>query len=190
MRAACYLRVSREDQRSALQADEVRELVQRRGWSNALEFVDDGVSGATDRRAAFREMMEAARRRRFDVLVVWKGDRLFRSLRELLNTLEELNALGIGYVSCTEQFDTTTPTGRLMMQIVGAFAEFEREILRQRTRAGIAAARRRGARLGRPRRHVDPQLVARLRASGMSWAAIARELEISERTLHRAIRPN
>jgi DNA invertase Pin-like site-specific DNA recombinase len=187
MRAVCYLRVSRDDQRSDLQTDELRELVKRRGWKLEHEFSDEGISGASDRRPGFRAMMEAARRRRFDVLVVWKGDRLYRSLSHFVYTLDELHALGIAYVSCTESFDSTTPMGKAMMQMAAVFAEYERANLRERTRAGLAAARRRGARLGRPRRHIDPELVVRLRAAGMPWAAIAGELEVSERTLFRAL---
>lgn len=186
-RAATYLRVSRSDQSSTLQADETHELVHRRGWTLARTFVDDGLSGATDKRPAFRELRDAARRRDFDVLVVYRSDRLFRSLRELLATLDELRELGIGFVSVHEPFDTTTSAGRLLLQVVGAFAEFERNVLRERTRSGLEAARRRGARVGRPRTFVDVPRAMQLRRLRQSWSSIARQLGVKERTLHRAI---
>lgn len=185
-RAAIYLRVSRADQSSALQLDSTSDFVKHREWKLAHSFADDGLSGATDKRPGFRAMLEASRRRAFDVLVVYRADRLFRSLPELVMTIDELAARGIGFVSVTEQFDTTTPTGRMLLQLVGVFAEFERAVLRERTRDGIAAARKRGARIGRPRRDVDRELVARLRARGKTWDAIARELGVPARTLRRA----
>jgi len=186
-RAACYLRVSRSDQSSTLQADETSELVQRRGWQLHRVFRDDGLSGATDKRPAFRELLAAARRRDFDVLVVYRSDRLFRSLRELLNTMNELGELGVGFVSVREPFDTTTSSGRLLLAMCGAFGEFEREVLRERTRSGLEATKRRGTKLGRPSRYVDLARAHELRGRGKSWTAIAGELGISERTLYRAI---
>ncbi len=186
-RAAIYARVSRADQRSALQRDEAFELIHRRGWELVETFGDDGASGASSARPQLRELLEAAKRRRFDVLVVWRTDRLFRSLRELLNTLAELDALGVGFVSVTEPFDSTTPTGRLMMQIVGAFAEFERQAMIERTRAGMAAARARGARIGRPRRELDLDRARALRANSTTWEAISRELGVGQRTIRRAL---
>lgn len=133
-------------------------------------------------------MREAARSGAFDVLVVWRADRLFRSLPELLATLRELEAWGVDFVSVKEPFDTTSPAGRLLFAMVGAFAEFERGVLRERTKAGLDATRRRGTKLGRPRRLVDVELVARRRAAGVPFVAIARELELSEATLYRALR--
>ena len=158
-----------------------------RGWSSSLLFADDGVSGSHGDRAAFKSMLAAARKRTFDVLVVYRSDRLFRSLTELVTTIDELAELGIGFVSVTEPFDTTTSSGRLLLQICGAFAEFERNVMIERTKSGLDAARRRGATLGRPRRVVDVGLVLRMRATGMENRAIARELEISEATLYRAL---
>lgn len=184
-RAATYLRVSRSDQSSALQCDETKRFVEARGWTLGPNFSDEGISGAKRKRPALTAMLAAARRRHFDVLVVYRADRLFRSLTELVQTIDELASLGIGFASCTEPFDTTTSSGRLLLQIVGAFAEFERNVLRERTRDGMAAARARGARIGRPRRAVDPELVARLRGNGMRWRDISRELGVPERTLLR-----
>lgn len=182
-----YLRVSRSDQNSSLQADETQELIRRRGWTLSETFRDEGISGSHDRRPGFQAMMAAARSRRFDVLVVYRADRLFRSLRNLVVTLEEFHQLGVGFVSVTEPFDTTTSAGRLLLQLVGAFAEFEREVLKERTRSGIAAARRRGALLGRPPTKFSLERAQSLRAGGMTFAAIARELGVGVAIVHRAL---
>lgn len=152
-----------------------------------MRFIDDGVSGARADRRGLRELMAAAKRKAFDVLVVYRSDRLFRSLKELVATIDDLGELGIGFVSVTEPFDTTTSSGRLLLQVCGAFAEFERNVLRERTRSGLAAARARGSKLGRPKRAIDLELVQRLRAGGMSVAAIARELELGPATVWRAL---
>lgn len=158
-----------------------------RGWSSSLRFADDGVSGSHGDRAAFKSMLAAARKRTFDVLVVYRSDRLFRSLTELVTTIDELAELGIGFVSVTEPFDTTTSSGRLLLQICGAFAEFERNVMIERTKSGLEAARRRGVKLGRPRRAVDVELALEMRRIGMFGSQIARELGVSEATLYRAI---
>ena len=138
-RAARYIRVSRSDQRPALQADETVEFIDRRGWTLVDTFVDEGVSGTKDRRPGLDRLLAAARRRDFDILVVWRSDRLFRSLSNMVAALGELSALGIAFVSVTEPFDTTTPQGRLLLHLVAAFAEFERGVLVERTRAGIVS---------------------------------------------------
>lgn len=186
-RVARYIRVSRSDQRPALQADETAQFIDRRGWVLVDTFVDEGVSGAKAHRPALDRLLAAARRGEFDVLVVWRSDRLFRSLRHMVNTLAELGALGVEFVSATEPFDTTTPQGQLLMHMVAAFAEFERGVLRERTKAGIAAARRRGARVGRPRVNVDVDRVCGMRAAGLSVRRIARELNIGSSTVHRLL---
>lgn len=185
LRAATYLRVSTRDQSSAMQQSETRDLVKRRGWKHVHEFADDGASGANPNRQALRELRDAARRRAFDVLVVYRTDRVFRSLRELLALLDELGELGVGFVSVHEPFDTTTSAGRLLLQLVGAFAEFERNVMRERTRSGLAEARRRGKVLGRPRRAIDVELVATMRKRGMDSRQIAQHFGVSERTLYR-----
>jgi DNA invertase Pin-like site-specific DNA recombinase len=187
-RAAIYVRVSRADQDLRMQQDETTELVRRRGWVFHREFSDHGISGSHDRRPGFREMMEAARAKRFNVLVVYRSDRLFRSLRELIVTLDELTALGCQFVSVNEPFDTTTPSGTLLLQMVGAFAQFERGVLIERTKSGLEAARRRGVRLGRPRIDVDIRKAIQLRASGLSFRDVARALGVKLATLHRAMK--
>ena len=150
-------------------------------------FLDQGVSGAKVHRQELDRMMGAARRRAFDVLVVWRSDRLFRSLRHFVITLDELASLGIEFVSVTEPFDTTTPQGRLLIQIVSAFAEFERGVLIERTKAGLAAARRRGIRLGRPPVRIDEIKARSMRRDGKSFRTIARNLGVGASTLHRLL---
>jgi DNA invertase Pin-like site-specific DNA recombinase len=186
-RAARYIRVSRIDQRPALQADETAELIDRRGWQLVDTFLDQGVSGAKASRPELDRMMAAARRGKFDVLVVWRSDRLFRSLHHMVAALAELTALGIAYLAVTEPFDTTTPQGRLLIHMVSAFAEFERGILQERTRAGLAAAKRRGVRLGRPPAHIDIFKAKAMRAQGKSLRAIGRHFGIGASTLHRLL---
>ena len=187
LRAAVYWRVSTRQQDVAMQRNETRDLVKRRGWTLAMTFSDEGHSGASSTRPGLAELRAAARRRAFDVLVVYRTDRVFRSLRELLDVLDELGELGIGFVSVHEPFDTTTSAGRLLLQIVGAFAEFERNVLRERTKSGLAAARRRGRELGRPRRHVDLLAVRELRGHGYTFEQIAEQLGVGLSTLKRAL---
>lgn len=184
-RAALYVRVSRGDQNSSLQSDETAELIHRREWVLAERYADEGISGSRDRRPELDRLMDDARRGKFDVLVVYRSDRLFRSLKHMVNTLDELAALGIDYVSATEPLlDTSTPQGRLVLHLTSAFAEFERELIRDRTKAGVAAARRRGARVGRPPVRIDLARAEALKQSGKSLRAIARELGVGVATLH------
>src|SRR5262245_11261856 len=151
MRAAIYARVSTFDQEPENLLAELRRYVTARGWTGH-EYVDRGISGAKDRRPAIDQLLTDARRRRFDVLVVWRLDRLGRNLRHLITLLEELQALGIAFVSLGEGIDATTPAGKLQMHILGAIAEFERERIRERVLAGLQRARAQGMRLGRPRK--------------------------------------
>ena len=151
MKSAVYARVSTLDQEPENQLVELRRYVGARGWSSA-EYVDRGVSGAKDRRPALDLLLKEARRRRFDVLVVWRLDRLGRNLRHLVILLEELQALGIAFVSLGEGIDATTPAGKLQMHILAAIAEFERARIAERVKAGLQRARAQGKRLGRPRK--------------------------------------
>ncbi len=182
MRAAIYARVSTFDQEPENQLVELRRYVQARGWT-AVEYVDRGVSGAKDRRPALDQLLTDARRRRFDVLVVWRLDRLGRNLRHLITLLEELAALGIAFVSLNEGIDATTPAGKLQMHILGAIAEFERARIQERVRAGLARVRAAGQRLGRPPAEVPAE---KLRAViGLSVREAARQLGVSSSTLQR-----
>src|SRR6202521_305311 len=170
MRSALYQRVSTLDQNPENQALELRRYIAARGWST-VEYVDRGVSGAKDRRPALDRLLIDARRRRFDVLVVWRLDRLGRNLRHLITLLEELQALGIAFVSLNEGIDATTPAGKLQMHILGAIAEFERARIAERVKAGLQRARAQGKRLGRPRK-ARPAIVVpggSVREAARSW---------------------
>ena len=139
MKAAIYARVSTLDQEPENQLQELRRYVEARGWT-AVEYVDRGVSGAKDRRPALDQLLADAKRRRFDVLVCWRLDRLGRNLKHLITLLDDLQALGVAFVSLAEGIDATTPAGKLQMHILGAIAEFERERIVERVRAGLRAA--------------------------------------------------
>jgi DNA invertase Pin-like site-specific DNA recombinase len=156
-----------------------------RGWE-AQDFVDHGVSGAKDSRPALNRLLADARRRRFDVIVVWSLDRLGPSLKHLVVLLDDLQAMGVGIISIREGLDWTTPSGRLQAQLLAMIAEFERARLRERVLAGLARARREGRRLGRPRRHVTARDLAQV--AGLSVRAAARELKVSPSVLQRARR--
>lgn len=187
IRAAVYARVSTNNgQNPQMQLDEAREYYSRRGWEIAGEYVDAGISGAKDRRPQLDALLAACRRRRVDAVVVYRYDRFARSLRALVNALEEFRKLGIDFVSLHEGVDTSTPNGRLVFGIFASIAEFERELIRDRVRSGLAAARAKGKRLGRPRREVDASRIISLRASGASWRAISRQLGVGIATLYRA----
>lgn len=151
MRAAIYARVSTFDQEPENQLVELRRYAAARGW-DVKEHVDHGISGAKERRPALDALLADAKRRRFDVLVVWRLDRLGRNLRHLIVLLEELQALGIAFVSLGEGIDATTPAGKLQMHILGAIAEFEKARIAERVKAGLQRARAQGKRLGRPRK--------------------------------------
>ena len=186
-RAALYARVSTNNgQNPEMQIAELREYCERRGWGIAEEFIDSGVSGSKERRPALDRLLVDCRRRAVDAVVVYRYDRFARSLRQLVNALAEFNALGIDFISLHEGIDTSTPQGKLVFGIFGSIAEFERELIRDRVRSGIAAAKSKGKRLGRPNAVVDDSQVALLRAQGLSWATIATRLDLSQGTARRA----
>ena len=170
-RAAIYARVSTLDQEPENQLAELRQYATARGWT-ATEYVDHGVSGAKERRPALDQVIADARRRRFDVLVCWRLDRLGRNLKHLVTLLDELQALGVAFVSLGEGIDCTTPAGRLQLHILAALAEFERSRIAERVHAGLARARRQGTRLGRPRLTRPPMALPRgltVRQAADSW---------------------
>ena len=186
-RAAIYARVSTHNgQNPEMQLDEVREYCCRRGWKIVEEYVDEGISGSKEHRPALDRLLSDCRKRLADAVVVYRYDRFARSLRQLVNALDEFRALGIDFVSLHEGVDTSTPNGRLVFGIFASIAEFERELIRDRVRSGLALARSRGRQLGRPRIVVDASRVASLRAQGRSWAAISAELGIGKGTAQRA----
>jgi DNA invertase Pin-like site-specific DNA recombinase len=186
-RVALYARVSTlNGQHPEMQLSELREYASRRGWEIAGEYLDEGVSGAKESRPALNRLMADAHRRRFEVVLCWKIDRFGRSLKHLVNALADLDSYAVAFVSLSDNLDLSTPSGRLMFQIIGAMAEFERALIQERVRAGLRNARAKGKRLGRPRVTVDVPRIAALRAQGLSWASIAATLGIGEGTVRRA----
>jgi DNA invertase Pin-like site-specific DNA recombinase len=188
MRAALYARVSTHDQQTLdLQLEAMRRYVRDRGWALVRQVRDVG-SGAKERPGR-ESLLRSARRRELDAIVVWRLDRWGRSVSDLMTTLRELTGLGVGFVSLTEALDLTTPSGRAMAGMLAVFAEFEREILRERVRAGIAQARREGRRHGRPRTaSLKADEVLRLKAEQLSHAEIARRLEIGRTSVRRILK--
>src|SRR5438552_4776880 len=173
-RVALYARVStlNHGQDPEVQLRELREFCQRRRFEIAVEYVDKGISGSRERRPALDQLMAICRKRLVDAVVVYRYARFARSLRQLVLALEEFRALGIDFISLHEQVDTTTPNGRLVFGIFASIAEFERELIRGRVRSGMAAAKARGKKIGRPRVAVDSARVKRMRASGKSWSQV------------------
>ena len=180
MRAALYARVSTLDQEPENQLQELRRYVEARGWT-AQEYVDHGISGAKDRRPALDDLVRDAKRRTLDVLVCWRLDRLGRNLKHLIMLLDDLQALGVAFVSLAEGIDATTPAGKLQLHILAAIAEFERARLRERTIAGLQRARAQGTRLGRRPVTVSAKDLARV--SNLPVRQAARELGIAQGTL-------
>jgi DNA invertase Pin-like site-specific DNA recombinase len=184
--AALYARVSTLDQNCEVQLQDLRRHAGQR-FAQYREYIDVGVSGAQRHRPQLDMLMKDAHKRLFDVVLVWKFDRFARSLKHLIDSLDEFSALGIDFVSYTEGVDTTTPTGQLLFHIVGAVAQFERDLIAERVRAGMAHARSMGKRIGRPRAPVDVQQVAALRSQGNSLRGIASSLSIPVSRVRRAL---
>src|ERR1700694_451420 len=187
-RAGLYARVSTNDQQTlAMQSRAMREYAARRGWTIAGQVREVG-SGAAKREARER-LLEAARRREIDVVLVWRLDRWGRSVTDLLATLQELEHLGVGFVSLTEALDLTTPAGRAMAGLLAVFAAFEREILRERVRAGLLQARLNGKRLGRPAPAAPHTAeIRKLHRAGVSKAEVARRLGIGRTSVRRILK--
>jgi DNA invertase Pin-like site-specific DNA recombinase len=190
VRASVYARVStlNGSQDSSMQTRELEEYCQRKGWQIHDVYVDNGFSGKKDSRPQLNRMMQDAHERRFDVVVVWRFDRFARSVSHLLRALETFGALGIQFVSLSEQVDTSTPTGKMVFTVLGAVAELERNLIVERVRAGLRHARAKGKRLGRPRKSVDAVEIRSLRAAGESWRTIARKTGVSVGTVFAAAR--
>lgn len=190
-RAALYARVSTSDrgQDTEIQLHELRQYAAVRGWQ-AFEYVDNGVSGTKETRPALDSLLLAARQRRVDAVVVWKLDRLGRSLSHLLQLLNEFEVLGVTFVSLRESIDLSTPTGRLMAYLLGAFAEFERALIRERVVAGIEAAKRKGIRLGRKpmEEALREKVIDALKGNpGISVRALSAATGVSRSTAHRIV---
>lgn len=188
VRVALYARVSTMNgQNPEMQLAELREYAARRGWTITSEYVDLGVSGSKESRPELNRMLKDAHARSIDAVLCWKLDRLGRSLKHLVTTIEDLTAYGVAFVSLRDNLDLSTPSGRLMLHIIGAMAEFERELIRERVSAGIQAARRRGARIGRPRVYANADKVRALRAAGVPWREVSKRLGIGTGTAVRAL---
>jgi DNA invertase Pin-like site-specific DNA recombinase len=189
MKVALYARVSTHNgqQDPELQLREMREYCANRSWEVFGEYIDH-ASGAKDKRKELDRLMADAHRRRFAMVVVWKFDRFARSVSHLLRALENFRALGIEFVSLSEQVDTSTPTGKMVFTVLGAVAELERSIIVERVRAGLRNARAKGKHLGRPRVLVSATKLQELRAEGLPLREIAQRCRVSKTTVIRMLK--
>jgi putative DNA-invertase from lambdoid prophage Rac len=185
MKTAIYARVSTTDQNCEVQLRELREYVARRGWEPASEYVDSGFSGSKASRPALDRLLAAASRREFDCVLVWKIDRFGRSVLHLSQQLAALTTYGVRFIAVSQALDTdaANPSSKLMLTILAGVAEFEREMIRERTLSGVRAAKASGKVLGRPMRVFRRDEVTRLREDGMSWRAIAKQLGVPVSTV-------
>jgi len=187
-RVALYARVSTADQSTDSQLLDLRRYVSERSWDIFNEFVDEGISGTKDSRPALNELMNDAKKRRFDVVLVWRFDRFARSTKHLILALEEFKNLGIDFVSYQENIDTSSPLGSAIFTIISAVAQLERDIIAERVKAGLRRAKENGKRLGRPRVGVDPKRISTLRSRGLSLRSIAQKTGISRTTVSEILR--
>jgi DNA invertase Pin-like site-specific DNA recombinase len=189
MRVGLYARVSTLDkgQDTEVQLTDLRSYAEARGWMVVDEYVDKGQSGAKDRRPELDRLMRDARKRKIDLILCWRLDRLGRSLKHLILTLDELQGLGVGFVSYNESLDLTSSTGRLMFQLLGAFAEFERNMIRERVIAGLNHAKAKGKRLGRPGVDLDPMKLNEMRGQGLTMRTMADKLGVSLGLVHKTL---
>src|SRR5712671_6667929 len=183
MRIALYARVSTKDQSCELQLRDLRTYCAARGFEPAREYIDVGHSGAKESRPELNKLMEDARKRRFDAIVVWRFDRFARSTKHLLLALEEFRSLGIQFISYQENMDTSSPLGQALFTIVAAVAQLERDLIRERVSAGIRNARANGKEFGRPESGVDRERIMELNAEGQSLRQIAAKLEVGYGTV-------
>ena len=186
-RAALYARVSTDTQNAGIQLDELREYAARRGWA-VKEFVDVGISGSKESRPQLNQLMGAVNRQEFDAVLVWKLDRLGRSLRHLVNTLAELESLGVAFISLRDSLDLTTPSGQLQFAIIGAMAQFERSLIQERVKAGMQRAKRNGRPIGRKPSAVNRAAVLRLRSEGKSLSQVAATYGISRALVSKIVK--
>lgn len=188
LRAAIYARVSTvQNQSPQMQLDALREFAARCGYAVSGEFVDHGFSGTKERRPQLDAMMDAVRKRKIDVVLVYRFDRFARSVRHLITALEEFENLGVRFVSYMENLDTGSPMGKAMFSIIGALAQLERDTIRSRCMEGQARARARGAVIGRPRASVDAAKVLKLREDGLGLRAIGKRLGVGKHVVARVL---
>jgi len=189
-RVALYARVSTTDQSTDSQLLDLRRYVRERGWDVFREYVDEGISGTKDSRPALNELMDDAKKRRFDVVLVWRFDRFARSTQHLILALSEFKNLSIDFVSFQENIDTSSPLGSAIFTIISAVSQLERDIIAERVRMGLRRAKEEGKQLGRPRASIDLEKLNRLHSEGLSHRQIAAELGTSHATVGRMLRAN
>jgi DNA invertase Pin-like site-specific DNA recombinase len=187
MRVALYARVSTKDQSCEMQLRDLRAYCAARGYEDVREYVDAGVSGSKDSRPELNRLMDDARKRRIDVVLVWRFDRFARSTKHLLTALEEFRGLDIRFISFQENLDTSSPLGQALFTIIAAVAQLERDLIRERINAGIRNARAKGTTLGRPTRKVDTEEILSLRSEGMSLREIAKKERLGYGTVRKAL---
>ena len=187
-RAALYMRVSTVDQHPENQLNELRHFASQRGFQITEEYKDHGINGAKARRPALDKMLQDAHRRRFDVVVVWACDRLARSTKHFLQVLDELNELGVQFLSQREAIDTDGPLGRAIVVIVSAVAELERSLIVERVRAGMRRAKLEGRHIGRKPLVLDRDAILRDRQRGHSLSQLAKSHLVSRATVHRVLK--
>lgn len=187
MKACLYARVSTLEQDPEVQLGALRTHAAQRSWEVVEEFVDRGVSGAKERRPALDRLIKAAWAGHFQVVLVWRFDRFARSVKHLVGALETFRSLNVGFISLQEQLDTSTPIGHAMFTIIGAMAQLERDIIRERVKAGLERARTRGVRLGRPVVEVTAEQVGQLLRDGLSLRSIGQRLHCSRATVRRRL---
>ena len=185
-RVAIYIRVSTNRQETDLQRKDLEEYIRLRGWDLSCVF-EDKATGTNSSRPGLCELMKKARLRQVDVVLIWKLDRFFRSLKDLVNTINEFEELNISLVSLRDQIDLTTSTGRLMVHLLGAFAQFEADLIKSRVVAGVANARAKGRKVGRPRLGSEDEIRS-LRSKGFSYQKIQMKLGVSKGAVWRALK--
>jgi len=186
-RAVIYARVSTLRQDESMQLNDLRQLAKRHEWDIVTEYIDRGVSGSKESREELDKMMKDATRKKFDVVMVWKFDRFARSMKHLVTALEQFRVLGIDFVSHQEAVDTATPMGTAMFGMIAVMAQFERELIRERVRAGLENAKRKGVQLGRHETRFDVQEAIILRKEGVSWGEISKRLGVSKTVVYRRL---
>ena len=187
-RIAIYARVSTTDQSTESQLLDLRRYTRERGWTIFKEYCDNGVSGTKDSRPALNELMNSAKKRRFDMVLVWRFDRFARSTKHLILALEEFKNLGIDFVSYQENIDTSSPLGSAIFTIISAVAQLERDIIAERVKAGLRTARLKGIKIGRPAARIHQEQVSQLRNRGMSIRQIAATVKTSKSTVARCLK--
>lgn len=186
-RAVIYARVSTHRQDETMQLDDLRELAKRHKWDIVTEYIDKGVSGSKESREELDKLMKDAKRKKFDVVMVWRFDRFARSMRHLVTALDEFRILDIDFVSHQEAIDTSTAIGRVLFGVIASMAEFERELIRERVKAGLDKAKRKGVQLGRQETRFDVDEAIILRKEGVSWGEISKRLGVSKTVVYRRL---